>query len=1370
MTRNIEYWGGGGFSARLEDEDDDEDDEIYTVAKERGVAGGAWIGSRPQGASLSDLDAKGTVLGQMLRAESITTDYLAMMLGGELVNCQVDRPKLVESKFMRFVTKLASSAPTKGREKRQIVVEVSPEFRGASGAVGEFVEVGRTDMSYDDPNSTFALPVRVVCRQEMDCIVRVSVVCSQSNMGVGGEVALLGRHITRFSELWRATADVKPVIFAMTSPACPKGSRAMLWRLPFDDLRSPRSPYVGLASHRQHISYSVPYLFRRQETTRATATGKKHLQHHQHPQALGSSGDDNERTGEDLLLARETALESRFPYHLAALIFRPLVERMEEAVAGWKQRYEHERLAQGFFASDAEALKHGRLLVRLSVVEAKDLPLLKGDEPATDYAGLGGGAKGGKDRVKLPNVSQRAQKLAAMGGNRAVQDKIKSLPCHPFVAISLEKPFPRVGQLIGHTNTEYGTRSPLFGSLVNSKLCPHSGRPREMFSAYGAARLYPQPYPQPSSQAPAFLFYVHGKEEVNKASLCFEVFQEGGREGGAVLSASAVLLLDGRYQKVGSMEESPQTSEDAEVWLPLLDKEGNPAGRLLVRVAIFASAGAADTAAAPPVMDDFDFGVGETVQDPCVVQPPFETIQRACYEWMKQAGFSGRPPREGDFFSVPSSSGTSTYNTSTTSSINSTSDKIQLSYPLEWIQRHITSLAQELAVLQTSLRLWEEAANDGRGFRSSEHKMTKELQGVPTNVHSQTFSVTNMCSFTGSRFSPIPAPCSSSSISSSSCSSSPSSSSTSAGSSIVQELLSNIPITAPSQSPSPSFSPKIFYYDVVSTGAPTAHALGFRGGGLLTHDLQLASLQKDILGLDQSLFLPLKRQNQPFPSLSILPTGPTGLLSNDLLRKLLKFEAMSSKIAVRRALVLSQALGIATTSLATKLDIMLTEDANPSLIIRTAENMTKVGFLVCFQGLISTIGKERGMLEDVAVAMEMASLFSFEIRPKSAASPSCSSSSLQSPQAHSPAPAPTPLDHNTQDLLLDFGIPSSSPFPHPSPPPSSPSIIPLATRGPAPTEPVDGSKASLLALDIEFDEAQRRVRLFLDPVAYERLPGILRQHGCQQQQSAGEAAGGLVVPLVAVLFTQGIDAKQSLANFSNQLKKDQDMEDNDDDTLSSSRTKAATKRVRGESTIQQQINRRSTRILNDYCHRCYPCVVPPPRVYRPFDRFVAERLDVAKKSLVHGSTEDFIRSVDKILVHPLCEGLKKALKRDNGMHKNVDLLREQERVTLEVGGGQVIFCKSGKDRTGMAVTLYQARLLAEKHGCGEVGSGGVERLVRDANVMRLHGTRLLLCDKNTGRFKFAFNNLQLQFMPALYKPPTETVEHLFDSIMNRDTT
>jgi hypothetical protein len=38
---------------------------------------------------------------------------------------------------------------------------------------------------------------------------------------------------------------------------------------------------------------------------------------------------------------------------------------------------------------------------------------------------------------------------------------------------------------------------------------------------------------------------------------------------------------------------------------------------------------------------------------------------------------------------------------------------------------------------------------------------------------------------------------------------------------------------------------------------------------------------------------------------------------------------------------------------------------------------------------------------------------------------------------------------------------------------------------------------------------------------------------------------------------------------------------------------------------------------------------------------------------------------------------------------------------------------------------------------------GHDRLIRDANTMRIYGTRLLICEKNVGRLKYAFNQLQV---------------------------
>jgi hypothetical protein len=42
--------------------------------------------------------------------------------------------------------------------------------------------------------------------------------------------------------------------------------------------------------------------------------------------------------------------------------------------------------------------------------------------------------------------------------------------------------------------------------------------------------------------------------------------------------------------------------------------------------------------------------------------------------------------------------------------------------------------------------------------------------------------------------------------------------------------------------------------------------------------------------------------------------------------------------------------------------------------------------------------------------------------------------------------------------------------------------------------------------------------------------------------------------------------------------------------------------------------------------------------------------------------------------------------------KNVEILEEAVRVVFALGGGCCVFCKSGKDRTAMAVTLHQAKV------------------------------------------------------------------------------
>jgi hypothetical protein len=123
-------------------------------------------------------------------------------------------------------------------------------------------------------------------------------------------------------------------------------------------------------------------------------------------------------------------------------------------------------------------------------------------------------------------------------------------------------------------------------------------------------------------------------------------------------------------------------------------------------------------------------------------------------------------------------------------------------------------------------------------------------------------------------------------------------------------------------------------------------------------------------------------------------------------------------------------------------------------------------------------------------------------------------------------------------------------------------------------------------------------------------------------------------------------------------------------------------------------------------------------------------------------------------IHPLSQSLYDTIIHSSLTMKNIDLLIEVERLCLILGGIRVTFCKSGKDRTGMAVTLEQARQLGERFNCGMSSS----RLIKDANLMRVHGTRLMIAEKNIGKPVYSINILQAQFLPEMFRPPTSVCE------------
>lgn len=133
--------------------------------------------------------------------------------------------------------------------------------------------------------------------------------------------------------------------------------------------------------------------------------------------------------------------------------------------------------------------------------------------------------------------------------------------------------------------------------------------------------------------------------------------------------------------------------------------------------------------------------------------------------------------------------------------------------------------------------------------------------------------------------------------------------------------------------------------------------------------------------------------------------------------------------------------------------------------------------------------------------------------------------------------------------------------------------------------------------------------------------------------------------------------------------------------------------------------------------------------------------------------------------HPLLATLFQHIVSSSGK-MNHDILAEAAALAQKLSGGTVVFCKSGKDRTAMHVTYKQAQFATRfrqlspgPNASVADGPGSVvaDSTLKDAMLIRLYGTRLPICEKNVGQAKYAFNSLQVKFMPDALKPPASAL-------------
>eukprot|EP01102_Stenamoeba_stenopodia_P017286 TRINITY_DN6173_c0_g1_i2.p1 TRINITY_DN6173_c0_g1~~TRINITY_DN6173_c0_g1_i2.p1 ORF type:complete len:258 (+),score=55.13 TRINITY_DN6173_c0_g1_i2:158-931(+) len=132
---------------------------------------------------------------------------------------------------------------------------------------------------------------------------------------------------------------------------------------------------------------------------------------------------------------------------------------------------------------------------------------------------------------------------------------------------------------------------------------------------------------------------------------------------------------------------------------------------------------------------------------------------------------------------------------------------------------------------------------------------------------------------------------------------------------------------------------------------------------------------------------------------------------------------------------------------------------------------------------------------------------------------------------------------------------------------------------------------------------------------------------------------GQLIEVFPVLFTQGINEQQTIAN-----------------TI-------------GDTSLQETINNENYPLLESY--------------YEMYKMFISKRVGKEGFEKLRG-LEKRLDSLDYTIKHP-----KKK--------KEINIINKASKITRALNGGRATSCKSAKDRTAMSITLEQARILRSEH-------------------------------------------------------------------------
>ncbi|CAM9725069.1 unnamed protein product [Chrysoparadoxa australica] len=958
--------------------------------------------------------------------------------------------------------------------------------------------------------------------------------------------------------------------------------------------------------------------------------------------------------GEEFVVAQEFASEPKFTYSLASEVLAPLAERLRVAMQAWSERLADEKKRQGYFDSPNHAFEHGSALIRVAVVEGRGLSEAGSDSASssasstpTTTPGAGAAGAAGASRVspsmRLADVKRLGGRALAIAKNatqanvklgRRPDRELKDLNHWVKITYCSGKGTRARERLIGRTNTEYCTSEPTWNSNNGVDGCTHNS-PRVRHKAYGSADLMRGDGPQASEA-------THGLPDEGDVPPMLLVFYAGKEQAVQKQASLRGYLYQERYNLRQGISDCLKGWFD----IPLSDlvqQQRRGASRMWVKLQPISPGGFLPGGVTPEVLlsievlhaVDSRVVLGDSMRSPASIghdgepQVPYRGLYGVLD--LEAGGESDDSDADdeashgmGPIGSPRGSPTKSTFKGSRATPLGvqacyswlgglvpqeylvpceemeAISDVVP--YPVSWLENHVKVVSEQLRYVERCSTICDSLAASGKNFRSSMDKKHKDLQFAATNLHVQIFSVKD--------------------------------------------------ITAQATSAE--------HFDFATTGAPAAHLLGFRWGGLV-------SLQKE---------LHLARDNVAAHRAALDSGGTLDRPTQPCLEACLKYEVQVLGIALRRMTVTAQALSIAACSFAAKIEMLARGKVADGELL--AKGWVNLGYLIGFEGLLSTQGKENGMVEDTVEAMEIISQFSFEL------------------------------------MTLPAG--------------------PMADLR------VSVSKTRRQTLEVSMSQGVRAA-----------LPPSLQ----------GAGGGPVVVPIRALLFTQGIDIQQTVSNQTGRHQR---------------------------GAVQAEINAASFKKLSTYYRLWHDLQVmqhtpqatsetgPPDLLgLNPLDAAAppqppAVALDLSPPLL---APDVALRRLQEAVAGQLYRG------------KNTAVLVESEEVVRSLGGGRVTFCKSGKDRTAMSVTLEEAALLCSS--CDAVSAActthnhkqtksyrmayphPLRSTAQIANLLRVYGARIDVAEKNVGRPCYSFNAIQRQFIPPLYRAPLQSIQDVITSFKKRDS-